>query len=254
MRTRIRIHSLTAALTGALALSSLAAPAAEAAGAEPTITDVVVNGGAELALGPTAPKTFKVSVTAHHASGIKGMDIIVSLPSYVHSRSDRGLTCTAAGATTSTCTGSWTVVTSGFYGNDPADDPWYVKATVDANDGNWMTTSTADTFTVRRLAKLTANATPEPVTRNTTLTVTGKLIRANWETHKNAGYAGRKAQLQFRKAGTTTYTTIKTVTTGTNGTLKTRTKATSDGYWRWYFPGNSTTSTATAKGDYVDVR
>jgi hypothetical protein len=31
-------------------------------------------------------------------------------------------------------------------------------------------------------------------------------------------------------------------------------KASADGYWRWTFAGNSTTSTAKATGDYVDVR
>ena len=256
----MRIRSLATVLTGALVLPALmipaahAAPVAEASSDDPTITDVVVNGGAELALGPTAAKTFKVSVTAQHTSGIKDMDLIVTLPSYLYNRSDRGLTCTADSATTSTCTGSWTVDTSSFYGNGPADDPWYVVATVNANDGNWMTTNKAATFTVRRLAKLTADAAPEPVAKNATLTVTGKLTRANWETHKYGGYSGRSVKLQFRKAGTSAYTTVKKVTSGSGGALKTTAKATADGYWRWSYAGNSTTSTAKAAGDYVDVR
>ncbi|MFE7839335.1 calcium-binding protein, partial [Streptomyces sp. NPDC057474] len=192
-----------------------------------------------------------MSVTARDDSGIDGMNLHVGLPSYLYLASDRGLTCTAKSATTSTCTGSWTINTSSFYGNGPADDPWYVHATVDAKDGDWIITDRADTFTVRRLAKLSVNAAPEPVKKNAKLTVTGKLTRADWETHKNAGYSGRSVKLQFRKKGSATYSTVKTVTSGGGGALKATVKAAADGYWRWTFAGNSTTSTAKATGDHV---
>ncbi|MDX2553597.1 MULTISPECIES: calcium-binding protein [Streptomyces] len=249
----MRTRSPATVLTGALALSAVAVPAAHADG-DTTITGVVVNGGAEVALGPTAPKTFKVSVTARDDSGIDAMNLHVRLPSYLYLASDRGLTCTAKSATTSTCTGSWTIDTNSFYGNGPADDPWYVTATVDAEDGDWITTERAGTFTVRRLAKLTVNASPEPARKDAKLTVTGKLTRADWKTHKNAGYSGRAVKLQFRKKESDTYSTVKTVTSGSGGALKTTVKATADGYWRWTFAGNSTTSTARATGDHVDVR
>ncbi|SPF01596.1 calcium-binding protein [Streptomyces sp. MA5143a] len=246
---------MTAVLTGALVLSALLTPASHAAGSgDTTITDVVVNGGAELALGPTAPKTFKVSVTAQDDSGIKEMKLRVSLPSYIYHSSDRGLSCVANSATTSTCTGSWTVDTSNFYGNGPADDHWFVNANATAKDGDWFDTDRAATFTVRRLARLTADAGPEPVGRKASLTVTGNLSRADWKTHKYGGYSGRPVNLQFRAAGTSTYKTVKTVTSGSGGAVKTTVRATADGYWRWAFAGNSTTSTARATGDYVDVR
>ncbi|MEU6009561.1 hypothetical protein [Streptomyces sp. NPDC047453] len=61
-------------------------------------------------------------------------------------------------------------------------------------------------------------------------------------------------KLQFRKKGTSTYTTVKTVTTSSSGNLKTTVKASTDGYWRYTFAGTSTTASATAGGDYVDVR
>ncbi|MEI5524780.1 calcium-binding protein [Streptomyces brasiliscabiei] len=249
----MRTRSLAAVLTGALALSAFAVPAAHADDG-PVITDVVVNGGAALALGPTAPRTFKVSVTARHGSGIEKMDILVSLPSYLSRKSDRGLTCAVVTATTSTCTGSWTIDAGSFYSNDPADAPWYVYASVTAGDGNWMSSDRAATFTVRRLATLSVNAAPEPVRKNAKLTVTGKLARADWKTHKNAGYSGRSVKLQFRKKGTDTYSTVKTVTSGSGGALRATVKAGADGYWRWAFPGNGTTSAAKATGDYVDVR
>jgi hypothetical protein len=43
-------------------------------------------------------------------------------------------------------------------------------------------------------------------------------------------------------------------TTSSTGTLKTTAKALTDGYWRYTFAGTSTTASAIASGDYVDVR
>lgn len=77
---------------------------------------------------------------------------------------------------------------------------------------------------IKRAAKPTANASPEPVRKGRTITVTGKLSRADWTTGKYAGYAGRPVQLQFRKKD------------------------------RFVFAGTTTTGSATAPGDLVDVR
>ncbi len=87
-----------------------------------------------------------------------------------------------------------------------------------------------------------------------TLTVTGKLSRANWETGTYKGYAGQPVKLQFRKKNSKTYTTVKTVRTNNTGALKTTVKASADGYWRYTFAGTSTTPAVTAAGDFVDVR
>ena len=65
----MRICSLATVLTGVLAL---AVPAAQASGSfgDTTITDVVVNGGADVSVGASTAKTFKVTVTAQDNSGI----------------------------------------------------------------------------------------------------------------------------------------------------------------------------------------
>ncbi|MEV6993245.1 hypothetical protein AB0N87_29285 [Streptomyces sp. NPDC093228] len=107
---------------------------------------------------------------------------------------------------------------------------------------------------VQRLSRLTVNAAPEPVKKGRTLTITGSLTRANWESHKYAGYTGQKVKLQFRKKGSSTYTTLKTLTTDGHGNLRTTYKATTDGYWRYSFAGTSTTPAISAAGDYVDVK
>ncbi|WP_031169255.1 hypothetical protein [Streptomyces durhamensis] len=107
---------------------------------------------------------------------------------------------------------------------------------------------------VQRNSTLTVNAAPEPVKKGATVTVTGKLARANWEDHLYHGYTGQSVQLQFRKKDSSTYTTLKTLKTDSTGNLKTTTKATVDGYYRFSFAGTSTTPAVNAAGDFVDVQ
>ncbi|CAM5345870.1 Calcium-binding protein OS=Streptomyces gougerotii OX=53448 GN=GCM10010227_24280 PE=4 SV=1 [Streptomyces diastaticus subsp. diastaticus] len=61
-------------------------------------------------------------------------------------------------------------------------------------------------------------------------------------------------KLQFKKKGAASYSTVKTVKSGTKGALKTTVKAASDGYWRWSFAGTSTTPAINSKADFVDVK
>ncbi|MEU6802915.1 hypothetical protein, partial [Streptomyces neyagawaensis] len=68
------------------------------------------------------------------------------------------------------------------------------------------------TAKLQRAAKLTVNAAPEPVVKGRTLTVKGALTRANWETRGYTGYRDQTVTLQFKAAGTTSYTDVKTVT------------------------------------------
>ncbi|WP_405914872.1 hypothetical protein [Streptomyces sp. NBC_00728] len=110
------------------------------------------------------------------------------------------------------------------------------------------------TAKVQRYCKLTANASPEPVKKGRTVTVTGLLSRVNWDTGKYAGYAAQSVQLQFRKKTSDTYTTLKTVKSDSKGNLKTTTTATVDGYFRYNFAGTSTTPAVKATGDYVDTK
>ncbi|WP_314409897.1 calcium-binding protein [Streptomyces sp. DSM 40484] len=125
-----------------------------------------------------------------------------------------------------------------------------------ADGGSLVDVHAARTVPVLRDARLTANAAPEPVKKGKTLTVTGKLSRADWETSGGYGaYTGQKVKLQFRKKGASAYTTVKSVITDGSGNLKATVKAATDGYWRYSFAATSTTTAAVnATGDYVDVR
>ncbi|MFE7466423.1 DUF5707 domain-containing protein [Streptomyces sp. NPDC057499] len=258
----MRIRATVTAVTGALALSALAVPASQASGfpAAPVISKVVVNGGKPIVLGTTATKKVAVSITASHPSGID--DALVYLwrgrannPNLYdfgfHPDTERAK-CKAASSTTSTCTLTITV-DPGYLWNTNAT-AWRVYAGAWAEDGMATLTDSFSTARFQRLSRLTVNASPEPVKKGRTLTVTGKLDRANWETRKYAGYANQPVKLQFRKKNSSTYTTVKTVKGSTTGTLRTTVKAAQDGYWRWSFAGTSTTPAVNAAGDFVDVR
>ncbi|WP_225824531.1 hypothetical protein [Streptomyces naphthomycinicus] len=169
-------------------------------------------------------------------------------------------TCVAATATTATCKGEILI--------DPRETDADMRLRND-QAGTWKGAGIAfdiesekealqvdglGTTLVQRNSTLTVNAAPEPVRKGKTLTVTGKLSRANWEDHKYHGYTGQSVKLQFRKKGSSTYTTLKTLRTDSTGNLRTTVKATADGYFRYSFAGTSTTPAVSAAGDFVDVK
>ncbi|MFJ9330855.1 hypothetical protein ACIRPN_29620 [Streptomyces sp. NPDC101230] len=107
---------------------------------------------------------------------------------------------------------------------------------------------------VKRATRVTVNASPEPVRQGKTITVTGRVTRANWDTHTYQGYAGRTVSLQFKAAGSSSYSTVKKVKSGKTGALKTTVKATGSGTWRWTYYGNTTSGAKSSPGDHVAVR
>lgn len=110
-------------------------------------------------------------------------------------------------------------------------------------------------MTLLRVARLSVNASPEPVAKNGRLTVTGRLTRATTDAAtKFVGHGGQAVKLQFRKSGSSSYSTVKTVTTAANGTLKTTIVAGSAGSWRWSYTGSSTVASVSAAGDAVALR
>ncbi|KOT28118.1 sarcoplasmic reticulum histidine-rich calcium-binding protein [Streptomyces caelestis] len=283
----MRMRATVAAVSGALALSALAVPAAHAdadldvpsaaerfgassakpalrAAAEelPVVTKVTINSGKDVVVGTTNVKNFTVSVTARHSTGVQDAYVFLwhgSAPT--EEGMDGALVpneevadCKASSATTSTCKLTFTAYPGYDLYKNALAGTW--KVTVGALAGNesfyWNDRHT--THRVQRSSKLTVNASPEPVKKGKTLTVTGKLSRANWETGKYAGYTGQSVKLQFRKKSSSTYTTVKTIKTNSKGELKTTVKASADGYYRYSFAGTSTTPAVNAAGDFVDVK
>ncbi|MEV5525656.1 hypothetical protein [Streptomyces prunicolor] len=282
---RIRVAA-AAVVSGAVVLSALALPvaaqAAELTGAAAKLTSfaakavqprdssgntkfshAVINGGKDIVLGTTGTKSVTVTYTATNASGIALTEAFLwqGTDSSTTDGITGGLGTDDDPACTETAT-QGTYTCKAVFNIHPATDmkgngvagtwklflgAWDLYANASSNDD-------VATAAIKKASTLTANATPEPVKKGKTITVTGKLARANWATGKYAGYVSQSAKLQFRKKSSSTYTTLKTVKTNSTGVLKTTTKATVDGYYRYVFAGTSTTAAATAPGDFVDVR
>ncbi|MFS8202269.1 DUF5707 domain-containing protein [Streptomyces sp. CWNU-52B] len=254
------------AFVGAFALSALTIPATAQAddfSGDIRITNVVVNGGKDIVLGTTDVKTFTIAVTATDDSGIKVGD---TFPVMWHTRFPNGESyglvipdniagkCVSQSSTTTTCTYTLKMNPRIHPQDNTTAGTWTVRALALANDGDYVTRDSAAKAKVLRNSRLTVNAAPEPVKKNKTITVTGALTRANWETYRYGGYTKQPVKLQFKKKGTSTYTTLKSVATDSKGNLRTTTKATADGYFRYSFAGTSTTPAVASSADYVDVK
>ncbi|MFB7504315.1 hypothetical protein [Streptomyces broussonetiae] len=293
----MRIRATVAAVSGALALSALVVPAAQAADAGSSsfradAAKVLSHAASGKSAFSAATATAKLNVTfsnlkiakavrvgtTNHVStsvtftlthgadvDIKSSDFATGPFLYKGSSSNPGnmlfgdnpATCTATSATTASCKGLIDIYPG------PKDEEL-----VNSDAGTWhagalalkySTTDSAAQFNlgttlVQRNSTLTVDAAPEPVKKGATVTVTGKLSRANWEDHHYHGYTGQSVLLQFRKQGSSTYTTLKTVKTDSTGNIRTTTKATVDGYYRYSFAGTSTTTAVNATGDFVDVK
>ncbi|MFF4270352.1 calcium-binding protein [Streptomyces sp. NPDC001536] len=257
--TRLALLGTSVALV-ATAAGATSAQAEDGGSGDITIDKVVVNGGKPVVVGTTNVVTAKVSVTATDNSGIAETTYISGngpSPNYAQIWYEDGeISCVKVSATTSTCSGLLTFDPQwgNAVHNNAAAATWDLRTLVAANDLDYIHRDAATTFKVQRASKLTVNASPEPVTKGKTITVTGKLTRANWETNKYAGYATQSVKLQFRKKGSTTYTTVKTIKTNSTGNLSTTVKASVDGYYRYSFAGTATTPAVSAAGDYVDVK
>ncbi|MFC9911552.1 calcium-binding protein [Streptomyces sp. NPDC059862] len=285
----MRMRATLGVVTGALALSAFAVPVAQAdspapgntielpsaaefadapgsrsalstAEAVPTVSNVTINSGKSVVVGSTTAKTFTVSVTASHSSGIYSSYFYLwhgadseNVDGFLGS-ADPG-TCTDSSATTSTCKFTVTAEPGTDLYKNALAGTWKAYVAVISNDGDLYENETYKTHKVQRLSKLTVNASPEPVAKGKTITVTGSLTRANWETGSYSGLpSGQSVALQFRKAGTTNYTNVKGIKTATGGALKTTVTASTDGYYRFSYAGITSTAPVSAAGDYVDVR
>ncbi|MFI6244770.1 hypothetical protein [Streptomyces sp. NPDC051016] len=96
------------------------------------------------------------------------------------------------------------------------------------------------------------NASPEPVRKGRTLTVTGTLQRQKGTAW--TGVSGQKVTIRFRAAGATAVTRMATVTTGKDGRFTLTFTAKKDGTWSAAYTATAAYLDSTSAGDYVDVR
>ncbi|MGX1560494.1 hypothetical protein [Streptomyces sp. NPDC055506] len=284
----MRIRATVAAVTGALALSAVVIPAAQAAdvpwssgrttfGAatadgvtgtaadlDVTFANMKVNSGKNIVVGTTNAVSVQVTYTLTHAadldtsaenfangpliykgsSGATASNVLIS---------DDPATCTATSSTKLSCKGVITIrPADGDLSSDEAGT-WNAGGLAIAGEEDSKVQDGLGAVRVQRYSKLTVNASPEPVKKGKTITVTGKLSRANWDDNKYHGYTNQSVKLQFRKKTSNTYTTVKTIKSNSTGELKTTVKASVDGYFRYSFAGTTTTPAVNATGDFVDV-
>ncbi|MFD4142956.1 calcium-binding protein [Streptomyces sp. NPDC058572] len=252
MRTRATI-----ALLAATSVVGPTAPAlADAHEGDTEVVSASVNGGKPVVVGTVAATSFTATVTATDPAGIDWIDVVMyrgpaASPSGANAKAIEP-SCTSIDPSMTKCTFTF-VLGRGWLSHADAG-AWQLRAIAAGKDGDRHADEAAAAFDVQRASKLTVNAAPEPVLKGKALTVTGKLSRANWETHDYRGYTAQPVRLQFRKKGSDVYTTVKTVRTDGTGNLKTTVTAANDGYWRWNFEGTPTTPACKAAGDFVDVR
>lgn len=308
----MRIRATVAAVSGALALSALAVPAAQATGSDshnpvdtvkalhaaasgksaftgssPADTgvpyaldakfgNVKINGGKPIVAGTSAKVSVPVTFTITHAADVDvnaddtEFDLYIYRGAYADPDNfligDDWPTCTNSSATVASCKGTVDILPGEELYNADATTWKALGYVVDwndvdpaADDIDWSKVGVAEgdalaTTKLQRLSKLTVNAAPEPVKKGKTITVTGKLTRANWDNGTYSGYSGVYAQLQFRKKNSTTYSTVKSVKTTSTGGLSTTVKASVDGYYRYSFVGTTTSPAVKAAGDFIDVK
>ncbi|MFJ5967325.1 hypothetical protein [Streptomyces sp. NPDC093060] len=275
----MRKLAIGTALSGALALTGLAAPVASASGTpDLTFAAVTVNNGKPLVVGISKAVTVPVSYTLTRPKDLvidqkKTFQAVVLYRGTLRNIGneldpDTAPSCTTTATTDKTVTESCTetiVVDPQDSLYEAADATTWKAAGLYAHaegtvSDDYLHNETDVTLwgnlaplTVRRAAQLTANAAPEPVSKGRTLTVKGKLTRANWESLKYTGYQGRTVLLQFKADGGS-YKNVKAITSGTGGALSTTVTASKSGTYRFVFTGTATTAAKTSAGDHVTVR
>ncbi|WP_055524698.1 hypothetical protein [Streptomyces graminilatus] len=277
MNTGIRGRRRTAAViatAGALAFSVLNAPAAQAADTGIVVSDLVINDYKPIVVGTSKVVEPPVSLFMTLPAGYSTDDSSswdVSPFLYRGGLTNHGynyigldsLTCYEHSSQSARCEGNLRI--------DPGPTRYDADSNSDATkwkigvhlmlfkaNGHLQAEeyeSRPGTLSLRRATKLTvADATPEPVAQGKKVTVVGKLTRANWTTKKNDPYGGSRVSLQFRARNASAFRTVKKVTTNSAGVLRTTVTASTDGFYRWVYSGNTVTGTATSGQDFVDVR
>ncbi|MGW0886278.1 hypothetical protein [Streptomyces sp. NPDC002671] len=251
----------------ALAGVGLMAPTAHAADSDVSFSNVVFNNGKPIVVGISAeveaPLTYTVKrnvtlddwwVDAYRTNGTVRYTLAISTTQWSCRPSSAG------GYTFRDCDETMTIdpdgMPSGNGGklvNSDATD-WNSLGTGIKKGGGYDTDLLSATVRLQRASRIqNMNASPEPVAKGKPITVTGTVQHANWNLHRYDNYGGRLVKLQFKPAGSSTYTTIKSVTASSTGYLKTTVTASQDATWRWLYSGNTTTGASSSSGDYVDV-
>ncbi|MGP2439130.1 hypothetical protein [Streptomyces sp. JW3] len=229
-----------------------------AASAGFSVTGVSVNNNKDVVVGTTGSYTVPLTYTLNHTGelGAYGTAAMIYHGTSIDDAtwgfsSDDAATCTEVSTTALKCSTTVTFLPAELLNLDAGT--WRVGVVAVTEDEE-VTLENVGTRKVLRTSKVTVNAAPEPVKKGATLTITGKLTRADWDTNKYVGYGTQSVVLQYRPASSTAYSNVKGIKSTSTGALKTTVKASADGYYRFVFNGSPTGGKATAAGDYIDVQ
>lgn len=260
----MRRHVLWGTVAASVVMAVLGASPAHAEGrGDIRVVKSVANNGKSVIVGIRGVVTFPVKLTIKDDSGVKGVPDLAAgsaHDTYGAPAETVGVTCKKLSSTTSDCTATvrfdpaWFPAYSERNANEGAGD-WDFYGVVSANDRDYWIYDALAPFRLKRAATLKVSATrPDLFGTSKQVKVTGALARADWEALKYRGYGGQSLKLQFRKAGATSYTTVKTVRTNSAGQVSTTVTAPGSGSWRWFYPGTSTTAQTASAGDTVSLR
>ncbi|MGW2592478.1 hypothetical protein ACWCXC_19690 [Streptomyces sp. NPDC001515] len=260
----MRRHAVWGATAVSVVMAVLGASTAHAEGeGDIRVVKGVTNGGKSVVVGIDQPVTFRSTLTVKDDSGVKGL----SRAQAFHRTSTSGapvetvdISCKKLSTTTSACTATMRIDPAWFpsYNENrnanEAAGSWGMYGIANANDGDYWIYDGLAPFAFKRAATLTASAArASRFGTGRQVTVTGALARADWEALKYRGYAGQGLKLQFKKAGSSSYTTVRTVTTNSAGRVSATVTAPGSGRWRWFYQGTSTTMQVASQGDEVFV-
>lgn len=255
---------LWGAVATAVAMTMLGTATAHAEGrGDIRVTKAVTNNGKNVIVGTSKTVTFPVKLTIKDNSGVRSLSEIRAGQGSAMGGAPVetvGTTCRKLSATTSECTATMRLKPVYFpsYNSEEnantAAGGWCSYGITNAVDDDYWIFDCVAPFKLKRAATLTAAATgPSPLSGGKKVKVTGTLTRADWEALKYRGYGGQSVKLQFRKAGGSAYTTVKTVKTNSAGRVSATVTASGPGSWRWFYPGTSTTAQVASPGSTVTL-
>ncbi|WP_152645836.1 hypothetical protein [Streptacidiphilus albus] len=259
------MRTAASVITGAMALGAVAVPStAFAATAKPVIAKV---SSVSSVLGlRSATATFGVTVTATDASGIKAIYAVpypVALAEEAHAvptvadiKADGSadLLSARSGSATSQTAGrvqSMKVPTAQL-GNNLAG-AWAFAVLVVAKDGATTFDAAAGTFYWQRADALSAKVSATKVRKGAELNVTGRLSRVNWPAQSYQGYGQQWVRLEFRRSGSSTWTTAGWAKSSSTGALSAKVKDGAAGSWRFAFGGNADSGAVNSAQSWVGL-
>lgn len=258
MRRRVLVLALSALL--ALPTALVPSSPAQAAESDVTFSHIVVNDGKPIVAGVSRELEIPLSYVIKHAVELQWHEAFVYRGTLDGAPEDRlvgmwmGPECRAnASGTVESCQITLLLNPRRDLRNRDAG-LWKTGGLAVFREGTFDADRNPVTAVVKRSSRLRVDASPEPVAQGKPVTVTGRVTRADWNTHAFGGYADRTVKLQFRALGSDSWATVKTVTSGARGRVKTTATAQRDGSWRWVYSGNATTGASRSGADFVDVQ